>query len=80
MTSILPLELPNDTCVFSIDVEDWFHIMDLDTAPAFLKAGACCLGVGSSMVDKEAIRTGDMGRIRSLAEQFVRIVRETRGS
>ena len=53
--------------------------VDLDTAAAFLKAGACCLGVGSSLVDKEAVRNGEFGRIRELAEAFVRIVRETRG-
>lgn len=27
------LPVPRNTCVFSIDVEDWFHIMDLPTAP-----------------------------------------------
>jgi 2-dehydro-3-deoxyphosphogluconate aldolase/(4S)-4-hydroxy-2-oxoglutarate aldolase len=53
--------------------------VDLTTAEAFLKAGACCLGVGSSMVEPEAIRTGDLDRLRSLAEQYVAIVRKFRG-
>ena len=53
--------------------------VDLKTAEAFLKAGACCLGVGSSMVEPEAIRTGDFGRLRSLAEQYAGIVKAFRG-
>jgi 2-dehydro-3-deoxyphosphogluconate aldolase/(4S)-4-hydroxy-2-oxoglutarate aldolase len=52
--------------------------VDLNTAAAFLEAGACCLGVGSSLVDKEAVRKGEFDRIRKLAEDFVRIVREVR--
>ena len=53
--------------------------VDLNTAAAFLKAGACCLGVGSSLVDKDAVASGDFARIRDLAGQFIRVVRETRG-
>jgi 2-dehydro-3-deoxyphosphogluconate aldolase/(4S)-4-hydroxy-2-oxoglutarate aldolase len=54
--------------------------VDLTTAESFLKAGACCLGVGSSMVDPKAIAAGDFARIRSLAEQFSAIVRRTRSN
>jgi 2-dehydro-3-deoxyphosphogluconate aldolase/(4S)-4-hydroxy-2-oxoglutarate aldolase len=53
--------------------------VDLDTAESFLRAGACCLGVGSSLVEPAAIRAGDFGRIRALAEQYVAIVRSFRG-
>ncbi|RUL87527.1 bifunctional 4-hydroxy-2-oxoglutarate aldolase/2-dehydro-3-deoxy-phosphogluconate aldolase [Tautonia sociabilis] len=53
--------------------------VDLNTAESFLKAGACCLGVGSSLVEPAAIRSGDFSRIRSLAEQYVAIVRRFRG-
>lgn len=31
--AVRPLSVPRDACVFSIDVEDWFHIMDLPNAP-----------------------------------------------
>jgi 2-dehydro-3-deoxyphosphogluconate aldolase/(4S)-4-hydroxy-2-oxoglutarate aldolase len=53
--------------------------VNLETAAAFLKAGACALGVGGSMVESAAIEAGDFGRIESLAQQFVQVVRETRG-
>jgi 2-dehydro-3-deoxyphosphogluconate aldolase/(4S)-4-hydroxy-2-oxoglutarate aldolase len=53
--------------------------VDLDTAESFLRAGACCLGVGSSLVEPAAVRAGDFGRIRALAEQYVAIVRSFRG-
>ena len=53
--------------------------VDLSTAESFLKAGACCLGVGSSLVDPKAIASGDFSRIRELAAQFIAIVRSSRG-
>lgn len=52
--------------------------VDLSTLPAFLKAGACAVGLGGALVEKDAVETGDMGRIRSLAEQYVALVRKTR--
>jgi len=48
--------------------------VDLNTAAEFLKAGACCLGVGSSLVEKAALASGDMGRIMALARAFVEVV------
>jgi 2-dehydro-3-deoxyphosphogluconate aldolase / (4S)-4-hydroxy-2-oxoglutarate aldolase len=53
--------------------------VDLSTAESFLKAGACCLGVGSALVDPKAIAIGDFARIRELASQYVAIVRRARG-
>src|SRR5437868_15524346 len=52
--------------------------VDLTTAAAFLKAGACCLGVGSQLVEPRAIAERDFDRIRELARQFVAIVEQTR--
>jgi 2-dehydro-3-deoxyphosphogluconate aldolase / (4S)-4-hydroxy-2-oxoglutarate aldolase len=52
--------------------------VDLDTAESFLKAGACCLGVGSALVDPKAIAAGDFGRIRDLAAQYAACVRRFR--
>lgn len=54
--------------------------VDLTTAESFLKAGACCLGVGSSLVEPKAIAAGDFGRITTLASQYVEIVRKFRSA
>ena len=54
--------------------------VDLTTAEAFLKAGACCLGVGGSLVEPKAVSSGDFARIRDLASQYVAIVRSFRGA
>ncbi len=52
--------------------------VDLQTAAAFLKAGACCLGVGGQLVEPKAVAEGNFARIRDLARQYVEIVREAR--
>jgi 2-dehydro-3-deoxyphosphogluconate aldolase/(4S)-4-hydroxy-2-oxoglutarate aldolase len=52
--------------------------VDLSTAAAFLKAGACCLGVGSQLVEPQAVAKRDFERIRELAKQYVAIVQATR--
>jgi 2-dehydro-3-deoxyphosphogluconate aldolase/(4S)-4-hydroxy-2-oxoglutarate aldolase len=52
----------------------------LQTAAEFLKAGACALGIGGSLVTAEAMKNRDWQQIERLAQQFVQIVRETRGS
>lgn len=54
--------------------------VDLNTAEAFLKAGACCLGIGGQLVEPAAIKAGDFNRITQLAARYVAIVRETRAS
>lgn len=53
--------------------------VDLNTAESFLKAGACCLGVGSALVSPQAVASGDFERLRDLASQFAAIVRKHRG-
>src|SRR3954463_16137346 len=52
--------------------------VDLDTAESFLKAGACCLGLGGSLVSPAAVAAGDFARIRELAGKFTAIVRRFR--
>ena len=52
--------------------------VDLATAKSFLQAGACCLGVGGSLVDAKAVASGDFARLRDLAGQFAGIVRDHR--
>jgi len=52
--------------------------VDLTTAAAFLKAGACCLGIGSQLVEPKAVAERDFERIRDLARQYAAIVKNTR--
>jgi 2-dehydro-3-deoxyphosphogluconate aldolase/(4S)-4-hydroxy-2-oxoglutarate aldolase len=52
--------------------------VDLTTAAAFLKAGACCLGVGSQLVEPKAVAEGNFDRIRDLARQYAAVVRQAR--
>ena len=52
--------------------------VDLNTAADFLKAGACCLGIGSQLVDPKAVAAGDFGRIRELAKKYVGAVSQAR--
>lgn len=54
--------------------------VDLTTAGDFLRAGACCLGVGSQLVDPKALAARDFARIRDLARKYVQLVAETRGA
>ncbi len=53
--------------------------VDLNTAGDFLRAGACCLGVGSQMVDSKAVAREDYEYLRGLAWQYTQAVRLARG-
>lgn len=48
--------------------------VDLNTADAFLQAGACCLGVGSALVDPKDVAAGAFTRVRDLAARYATIV------
>jgi 2-dehydro-3-deoxyphosphogluconate aldolase/(4S)-4-hydroxy-2-oxoglutarate aldolase len=54
--------------------------VNLQTAADFLKAGACCLGVGSQLVDPKRIATGDFQYLRDQAKRYVEVVQQTRAS
>lgn len=54
--------------------------VDLNTAADWLKAGAACLGVGSSLVKKDLIKSKDWAGLTKLAKQFRAIVDQTRGA
>ena len=54
--------------------------VDLNTAGEFLRAGACCLGVGSQMVDPKAVAREDYEYLRGLAWQYTQAVRLARGT
>src|SRR6516165_8735961 len=50
--------------------------VDLTTAAEFLKAGACCLGLGGQLVEPAAVAARNFDRIRDLARQYVAIVKQ----
>jgi 2-dehydro-3-deoxyphosphogluconate aldolase/(4S)-4-hydroxy-2-oxoglutarate aldolase len=52
--------------------------VDLKTAADFLRAGACCLGVGGQLVEPRAVAEGNFDRIRDLARQYAAVVQEVR--
>jgi 2-dehydro-3-deoxyphosphogluconate aldolase/(4S)-4-hydroxy-2-oxoglutarate aldolase len=52
--------------------------VNLQTARDFLAAGACALGVGTSLVDNKTVAAREFGKIEALARQFVEIVKEFR--
>jgi 2-dehydro-3-deoxyphosphogluconate aldolase/(4S)-4-hydroxy-2-oxoglutarate aldolase len=54
--------------------------VDLNTAADFLRAGACCLGVGGQLVEPRAVAERDFDRIRDLARQYVAVVKQIRQS
>jgi 2-dehydro-3-deoxyphosphogluconate aldolase/(4S)-4-hydroxy-2-oxoglutarate aldolase len=52
--------------------------VDLSNAADFLKAGACCLGLGSQLVEPRAVAERDFDRIRDLARQYVALVQRSK--
>jgi 2-dehydro-3-deoxyphosphogluconate aldolase/(4S)-4-hydroxy-2-oxoglutarate aldolase len=52
--------------------------VNLQTAADFLRAGACALGIGGSLVEPKALAARDFARIESLARQYVEIVKSAR--
>ena len=54
--------------------------VDLQTAPEFLKAGCVALGVGSSLISAEILRTKNWSELTRLAGEFVKVVRAARAS
>jgi 2-dehydro-3-deoxyphosphogluconate aldolase/(4S)-4-hydroxy-2-oxoglutarate aldolase len=52
----------------------------LETLPAFIKAGASAVGVGSSLLDPQAIRDSNFDAIRDLAAQYVEALKTARAT
>ncbi len=53
--------------------------VDLKTAGEWIRAGAVCVGAGSSLVSKEACGKGDWAGITENARRFVEVVKGARG-
>lgn len=54
--------------------------VSLQTAKAFLEAGAAALGVGADLVDLAALRAGNAALITERARAFLAVVREARAA
>ncbi|MEI8383414.1 MAG: bifunctional 4-hydroxy-2-oxoglutarate aldolase/2-dehydro-3-deoxy-phosphogluconate aldolase [Planctomycetota bacterium] len=52
--------------------------VNLQTLKDFVKAGACAVGLGGQLVEKDAIERGDFARITSLASQYVEQMKQAR--
>jgi len=52
--------------------------VSLETAAAFIKAGAAALGVGGDLVDLEAVRSGRGEEVAAKARRYLEIVKEAR--
>jgi 2-dehydro-3-deoxyphosphogluconate aldolase / (4S)-4-hydroxy-2-oxoglutarate aldolase len=52
--------------------------VNLQTALDFLKAGACALGVGGTLVDQQAIANREFSKLTETARQYVDIIRKFR--
>jgi 2-dehydro-3-deoxyphosphogluconate aldolase/(4S)-4-hydroxy-2-oxoglutarate aldolase len=53
--------------------------VNLDSAAAFIRAGACALGVGGSLVNSKTIAAGDWDAIAETARRFIDAVASARG-
>ncbi len=52
--------------------------VNLDTAGEFLKAGACAVAVGASLVDAKTIREGRYEAFTERARQYLEVIRKAR--
>ena len=50
--------------------------IDLSNIAAYKKAGVCGFGIGSNITDKKLIENGEYQKIKDLAEQYVRLIKE----
>ena len=49
-----------------------------ETLRDFVKAGACAVGIGGQLVEKEAVERGDFARIRQLATEYVQLMKQAK--
>jgi 2-dehydro-3-deoxyphosphogluconate aldolase / (4S)-4-hydroxy-2-oxoglutarate aldolase len=52
--------------------------VDLRTATDFIRAGACCLGIGGQLIEPASVAEEDFGRIRDLARKYRTMVDQAR--
>jgi 2-dehydro-3-deoxyphosphogluconate aldolase/(4S)-4-hydroxy-2-oxoglutarate aldolase len=52
--------------------------VNLDTLGDFMRAGASAVGLGTALVEKDALQRRDLQRIRDLASEYVQRLRSVR--
>ena len=52
--------------------------VNLDTLQDFVNAGACAVGLGTALVEKEALANGNLDRMRTLAAAYVEKMKAVR--
>ena len=52
--------------------------VDINTTPEFIKNGACGVGAGSAMVDKQAVADKNWAKLTETARAFVDAVAKAR--
>ena len=52
--------------------------VNLETLPGFVRAGAAAVGLGSALVEKQAVEEGNLQRIRELAARYVELMQQVR--
>lgn len=53
--------------------------VDLNNAAEFIRNGACCVGIGTALLDKKAIQTGDWRVLTKKAEELIESIRNESG-
>ena len=54
--------------------------VNLETLDSFMSAGACAVGLGSSLVTKEILASGDMKQLTELSAQYVAAMKAIKAS
>lgn len=54
--------------------------VSLDNAAEFINAGACCLGVGTALIDKQFVANADWQALTNRAAAFIEEIRKGRGA
>lgn len=53
--------------------------VSLNNAAEFIKSGACCLGVGTALIDKQFVADSDWDSLTKLAAAFIEEIKKGRG-
>jgi len=52
--------------------------VNLETLPDFVRAGASAVGLGSALVERQALQDGNLERLRELASRYVQTLKDVR--